>query len=56
VLTLAVEETPDPEGFRKPADTAKIMKQLEKIVSSAEIFSKSVLPLATSNEETADRL
>jgi hypothetical protein len=55
LLNLAVEETPDPDGFRKPADTAKIMKQLEKIVSSAEIFSKSVAPPAEI-EETADRL
>jgi hypothetical protein len=56
LLTLAAEETPDPDGFRKPADTAKIMKQLEKIVSSAQIFSKSVTPPAESTEETADRL
>jgi hypothetical protein len=56
LLTVAAEETPDPDGFRKPADTAKIMKQLEKIVSSAQIFSKSVTPPAEINEETADRL
>ena len=56
LLTLAVEETPDPDGFRKPADRAKIMKQLEKIISSAEIFSKSVRPPAEIGEETADRL
>jgi hypothetical protein len=56
LLTVAAEETPDPDGFRKPADTAKIMKQLEKIVSSAQIFSKSVTPPAEIIEETADRL
>ncbi len=56
LLTVAAEETPDPDGFRKPADTAKIMKQLEKIVSSVQIFSKSVTPPAEINEETADRL
>jgi hypothetical protein len=56
LLTVAAEETPDPDGFRKPADTAKIMKQLEKIVSSAKIFSKSATPPAEINEETADRL
>src|SRR6266446_6559181 len=56
LLTVAAEETPDPDGFRKPADTAKIMKQLEKIVSSAQTFSKSVTPPAEIIEETADRL
>ncbi len=56
VLTLAAEEMPDPDGFKKPADTAKIMKQLVKIVSSTQIFSKSVPPPAETTEETADRL
>ena len=56
LLTVAAEEMPDPDGFRKPADIAKIMKQLEKIVSSAQIFSKSVTPPAEIIEETADRL
>jgi hypothetical protein len=53
---VAAEETPDPDGSRRPADTAKIMKQLEKIVSSAQIFSKSVTPPAEIIEESADRL
>lgn len=56
LLTVAAEEMPDPDGFRKPADTEKIMKQLEKIISSAQIFSKSVTPPAEIIEETADRL
>ncbi len=55
-LTLAAEEAPDPDGFKKTADTAKIMKQLEKIVSSAQISAKSVPPPAEVSEETADRL
>jgi hypothetical protein len=55
-LTVVADEAPDPDGFKKPADTAKIMKQLEKIISSAEIFNKSVPPPSEVNEETADRL
>jgi hypothetical protein len=55
-LTVVAEGTPDPDGFRKPADTAKIMKQLERIVLSAQIFNKSVPPPAEIGEETADRL
>jgi hypothetical protein len=57
LLTVAAEETPDPDGFKKPADTARIMKQLEKIVSSTQIFGKSMpTPPSESSEETADRL
>ena len=56
LLTVAAEETPDPDGFKKPADTAKIMKQLEKIVLSTHIFAKSVTPAAEGNEEAAGRL
>jgi hypothetical protein len=55
-LTVVAEEAPDPDGFKKPADTAKIMKQLEKIILSAQIFNKSVPPPAEIDEETADRL
>jgi len=55
-LTVVAEETPDPDGFKKPADTVKIMKQLEKIILSAQIFNKSVPPPAEIDEETADRL
>jgi hypothetical protein len=56
LLTLAAEEAPDPDGFKKPADTAKIMRQLEKIVSSAQISNKSATPPAEISEEAADRL
>jgi hypothetical protein len=56
LLTVAVEEAPDPDGFKKPADTAKIMKHLEKIISSAQVFTKSATPPTESAEESADRL
>jgi hypothetical protein len=55
-LTVAAEDAPDPDGFKKPADTARIMKQLEKIVSSAHIFTKSATPPTENTEEAADRL
>jgi hypothetical protein len=55
-LTVAAEDAPDPDGFKKPADTARIMRQLEKIVSSAQIFTKSATPPAENTEEAADRL
>ena len=51
LLTVAAEEAPDPDGFRKPADTGKIMKQLEKIVGSAQFFPKIATPPAE-NEGT----
>jgi hypothetical protein len=56
LLTVAAEQAPDPDGFKKPADTGKIMKQLEKIVGSAQIFAKSSTPATESSEESADRL
>jgi len=46
LLTVAAEAAPDPDGFRKPADTSRIMKQLEKIVASAQFFPKSATPPA----------
>jgi len=55
-LTVAAEDAPDPDGFKKPADTARIMKQLEKIVSSAQLFTKSATPPTENTEEAADRL
>lgn len=55
-LTVAAEEGPDPDGFKKPADTRKIMKQLEKIVSSTQIFRKSSAPATETSKESADRL
>jgi hypothetical protein len=56
LLTVAAEEAPDPETFKKPADTTKIMKQLEKIVASAQLFPKSVRPPAENDEDTAGAL
>jgi len=53
LLTVAAEEAPDPDGFKKPADTNKIMKQLEKIVGSAQFFPKSATPPEESDEEEA---
>jgi hypothetical protein len=41
LLTVAAEEAPDPDGFKKPAEIIKIMKQLEKVVGSAQFSSKS---------------
>ena len=55
LLTVAVEDTPDPDGFNRAADTTKIMKQLEKIVDSVQIFTKSAPP-AENNEESTHRL
>jgi hypothetical protein len=55
LLTLAAEEWPDPESFTKPADMARIMKQLEKIVATAQVFVKYVPP-AENSEQTAERL
>lgn len=56
LLTVAAEEAPDPDGFKKPADTIKIMKQLEKIVSSLQFSTKSATPPAESSEESTGRL
>jgi|ERR1700686_4376686 len=56
LLTVAAEDAPDPDGFKKPADISKIMKHLEKIVSSTQIFTKSATPSAEGSEELADRL
>ena len=53
LLTVAADDAPEPDGFTKPADTAKIMKQLEKIVSSAQFSTKSATPPAESNKEAA---
>jgi hypothetical protein len=56
LLTVAAEEAPDPDGFKKPADTRKIMKQLEKIVSSIQIFTQTSTPAMKPDEESAGRL
>jgi len=42
-LILAAEESPDPNGFTKNADMVRIMKQLENVVASSRIFTKSAL-------------
>jgi hypothetical protein len=55
LLTVAAEAAPDPGGFRKAADTNRIMKQLEKIAASAQFFTKSATP-TENNEEAADSL
>ena len=56
LLTVAAEDARDPDGFKKPADMSKIMRQLEKIVASTQIFTKSSPPATESGEESADRL
>ena len=55
-LTVAAEEGAEADAFQKPADMNKIMKQLEKIVSSTQVFTKSSTPATEPNEESADRL
>ncbi len=52
LLTVAAEEAADPDGFKKPADKMKIMKQLEKIVSSVQFSTKSATPTESSEEST----
>jgi hypothetical protein len=56
LLTVAAEEAADADGLNKPADTIKIMKQLEKIVSSVQFSTKSATPPAESREESTSRL
>jgi len=56
LLTVAADATADRDGFSKPADIAKIMKQLERIVLSTQVFDKSAAPEKETNIETADRL
>src|SRR5216683_7778936 len=43
-LILAAEESPDPNGFTKNADMVRIMKQLQNVVTSSRIFTKSATP------------
>lgn len=52
LLSVAAEEAVDPDGFPKPADTAKILKHLQKIITSAQIFAKSALPPSENQPET----
>jgi hypothetical protein len=56
VLTVAEDDTADPHGAQRPADIGKIMKHLEKIVGSTQIFTKSSPPPAEDSEEAAQRL
>jgi hypothetical protein len=56
LLTVAAEEAPDQDGFKKPADINKIMKHLEKIVASARFFTKSATPPTESNKEATESL
>lgn len=54
-LIVAADESPDPNGFTKPADVVRIMKQLENIVVSSRVFTKSAPPAVEISKE-ADRL
>jgi hypothetical protein len=54
-LTVAADGAPDADGVERPADIGKIMRRLEKIVTSTEIFTKSIA-LAESGDEKSDRL
>ena len=54
-LVLAADESPDPDGFTRKADTIRIMKQLENIVGSSQFFTKSEPAPVEISEET-DRL
>ena len=54
--TVAAEGAADPDSFRKPADTGKILRQLEKIISSVQISAGSAPPEEVSSEESAERL
>jgi hypothetical protein len=54
-LTVAAEESPDPDGFKRNADVVRIMKQLENIVASSHFAAKSPVPPAEIITQ-ADRL
>ena len=56
LVTLAAEQSPDPDGFKKPLDSARIMRQLEKIVSSAQVAPKVAPPPAETSAEASNRL
>lgn len=54
-LTVAAEESTDPDGFNKAADVVRIMKQLENVALSSHFSAKS--PAAPGENSTqADRL
>jgi hypothetical protein len=54
-LILAAEESTEPNGFTRNADMARIMKQLENIVASSRVFTKSTPPPIDISKQT-DRL
>lgn len=54
-LVVAVEAAPDPEGINKPADAARIIRQLEKIVGSMQIQERRAIPREL-RAESASRL
>ena len=56
LLSVAADEASDANGFQKPADVPRIMKQLERIILSTQLFAKSSTPPAESTAEIADRL
>ena len=54
LLTVAAEGTVDTDSELRPAEIAKIMKHLERIVTSTQIFTKSVRPPAEETEQTTE--
>ena len=54
-LILAAEESTEPDGFTRNLDMVRIMKQLENIVASSRVFTKSTAPPIEVSKET-DRL
>lgn len=43
-LILAAEESPDPNGFTRNVNVARIIRQLENVVASSRVFAKSATP------------
>jgi hypothetical protein len=55
-LVVAAEVVTDPNGTTKPAEEARIMRQLEKILSSVQIQEKRPAPPEELNGDEARRL
>jgi hypothetical protein len=55
-LSVLAEDAPDPDGFKRAADLAKIMNQLQEIVKSTQIFPEKASPPPETSEVTAQRL
>jgi hypothetical protein len=55
-LSVLAEEAADPDGYKKAADLAKIMNQLQEIVKSTQIFPEKASPATETSEATARRL